>query len=87
MPKTRSFGQPETFLATWHIASSGFDDDDDRVRARRRHLLRDGRDDLLVRRHQVVAAHARLPRQAGRDHDHLRARGLVVPVRTGDLAS
>ena len=25
MPKTRSFGQPETFLATWHIASSGFE--------------------------------------------------------------
>ena len=25
MPKTRSFGNPETFFATWHIASSGFD--------------------------------------------------------------
>ena len=25
MPNTRSFGQPDTFLATWHIASSGFD--------------------------------------------------------------
>ena len=25
IPNTRSFGQPETFLATWHIASSGFD--------------------------------------------------------------
>ena len=25
IPKTRSFGQPETFLATWHIASSGFE--------------------------------------------------------------
>ena len=25
MPKTRSFGQPETFFATWHIASSGFE--------------------------------------------------------------
>ena len=25
MPKTRSRGQPETFLATWHIASSGFE--------------------------------------------------------------
>ena len=24
-PKTRSFGKPETFLATWHIASSGFE--------------------------------------------------------------
>jgi hypothetical protein len=25
MPITRSRGQPETFLATWHIASSGFE--------------------------------------------------------------
>ena len=25
IPKTRSFGQPETLLATWHIASSGFE--------------------------------------------------------------
>src|SRR5881398_213794 len=25
MPKTRSFDQPETFFATWHIASSGFE--------------------------------------------------------------
>jgi hypothetical protein len=25
MPNTRSFGQPETFFATWHIASSGFE--------------------------------------------------------------
>ncbi len=25
IPRTRSFGQPETFLATWHIASSGFE--------------------------------------------------------------
>ena len=25
IPKTRSFAQPETFFATWHIASSGFE--------------------------------------------------------------
>src|SRR5881227_2174829 len=25
IPKTRSFGQPEALLATWHIASSGFE--------------------------------------------------------------
>ena len=25
IPKTRSLGQPETFLATWHMASSGFE--------------------------------------------------------------
>ena len=25
IPNTRSFGQPETFFATWHIASSGFE--------------------------------------------------------------
>ncbi len=24
-PKTRSFGKPDTFFATWHIASSGFE--------------------------------------------------------------
>ena len=24
-PNTRSFGKPETFFATWHIASSGFE--------------------------------------------------------------
>ena len=25
IPKTRSFAQPATFFATWHIASSGFE--------------------------------------------------------------
>ena len=25
MPNTRCVGQPETFFATWHIASSGFE--------------------------------------------------------------
>ncbi len=25
MPKTRRFSKPDTFLATWHIASSGFE--------------------------------------------------------------
>ena len=25
IPNTRSFGKPETFFATWHMASSGFD--------------------------------------------------------------
>jgi hypothetical protein len=25
MPMTRSFGRPECFIATWHIASSGFE--------------------------------------------------------------
>ena len=25
LPKTRCLGQPETFFATWHIASSGFE--------------------------------------------------------------
>ena len=58
MPKTRSLGQPETFFATWHIASSGFETTiriasgscgDDR--------LGDRSDDLLVRRDQVVPAH------------------------------
>ena len=86
IPKTRSFGQPETFFATWHIASSGFETTI-RIASGRGgdHLLGHGRDDLLVRRHEVVAAHARLAREAGRDHDDLGARRLVVAVRARDL--
>ena len=63
MPNTRSFGQPETFFATWHIASSGFETTIRIASGRGRdHLLGDVGDDLLVRRHEVVAAHARRAR-------------------------
>ena len=85
MPKTRSFGQPETGLATWHIASSGFETTM-RIASgeARTTLLGDRADDPLVRGDEVVAAHARLARKAGGDHDHLGAGGLLVAVRAGD---
>ena len=61
------------------------DDDQDRIRAGGDHLLGHGLDDLLVRRHEVVAAHARLPRETRRDHDDLGACRLVVAVRPGHV--
>ena len=59
IPNTRSLGKPDAFFATWHIASSGFEtmiriasgESGDRA------SVTDA-DDLLVRRHEVVAAHA-----------------------------
>jgi hypothetical protein len=61
---------PRTFLATWHIASSGFGATSHG--ARRLHdLLGDGADDLLVGRDEVVTAHARLARgRRSGDYDH-----------------
>ena len=74
MPTTRSCGSFETALATWHIASSGFETTTmTALRERRDDLLGHRRDDRLVRRHEVVPAHARLAGQAGGDHDHVRA--------------
>ena len=86
IPNTRSRGQPETFLATWHIASSGFETTI-RIASGLCSIaaLGDRLDDLLVRRHEVVAAHARRAREAGRDHDDVGARGLLVAVRAGHL--
>ena len=46
--------------------------------------LDDRADDPGVRRHQLVAAHARLARDPGRDDDDVRARGVGVVVRAGD---
>ena len=88
LPNTRSFGKPETLLATWHIASSGFEttiriasgDCADR-------LLGDRADDLLVRRHEVVAAHPGLARHAGGDHDDVGAGGRLVAVRADTFGS
>ena len=86
MPKTRSFGKPETLFATWHIASSGFETTiEHRVRRLRDHdLLGDGADDLLVRRHEVVAAHARRAGRPAVIDDDVRAGRLLVAVRADD---
>jgi hypothetical protein len=43
-------------------------------------LLRALLHDVVVRLQQVVAAHAGLARDAGRDHDHVGARGVGVVV-------
>ena len=59
------------------------DDDQDRVGALRDDLLGDVLDDLLVRRDEIVAAHARRARQARGDHDDLGAGGRAVVVRAG----
>ena len=86
MPTTRSFGQPGDVLRdVAHRVERVRDDDQDRVGARGDDLLGDGPDDLLVRRDEVVAAHPRLARQPGRDHDDLRAGRLLVAVRAGDV--
>ena len=57
------------------------DDDQDGVRRAGDHLLGDGRDDALVRGHEVVAAHAGRARVAGGDDDDVGAGGLLVAVR------
>src|SRR5579862_1052099 len=61
------------------------DDDEDRVRALRDHLLGDGTDDLLVRRDEVVARHPRRAREARRDDDDRRACTLLIVVRADDV--
>ena len=85
MPNTRLFGQPETLLATWHIASSGFET-----------MIRIASGDWRTAAsttaptifsfvvHEVVAAHARRARLAGGDDDHVGAGRLVVAVRADD---
>src|SRR6185437_7584006 len=72
IPNTRSFGQPETFFATWHIASSGFETTIRIASALRRHLLGHVLDDLLVGRDEVVARHAGRAGQPGGDDDDIR---------------
>ncbi len=61
------------------------DDDDDRVLRPLDDLGGDGRDDLLVRLHEVVAAHPGLAGQAGGDHDDVGAGRLLVAVRADDV--
>ena len=88
MPTTRSFGNFETALATWHIASSGFETTTMIAFGERLTIsfVTDA-DDRLVRRDEIVPAHARLARQAGGDHDDVRAGGLVVAVRADTFGS
>ena len=59
IPKTRSFGQPETFFATWHIASSGFETTMRIASGLCAITFSVTSDDLLVRRDEVVAATCR----------------------------
>ena len=61
------------------------EDDDGAVGALGDDLLGHRADDLLVRRHEVVARHAGRARQAGGDHDDVGAGRLLVAVRAGDL--
>ena len=65
MPMTRSRGKPEAVFATWHMASSGLVTtmriaSGDTAAA----LFDHAADDPGVLREQVVAAHARLARDA-----------------------
>ena len=86
MPITRWRGKPETSSATWHIASSGLVTQMMIASGERcGDLLGHALDDLLVRREQVVAAHARLARKPGGDHDDVGAGRLVVAVGAGDV--
>ena len=85
MPKTRSLGKPEAVLRhVAHRVERVRDDDEDRVRGVLDRLLGDRGDDRLVRRHEVVAAHARRARPAGRDDDDVGVGRVVVGVRAGD---
>ncbi len=86
MPMTRSGVKPLASSATWHIASSGL------VTMIRiasgecgRALLDDAAHDAGVLGEQVVAAHARLARQPGRDDDDVRAGRVGVVIRADDL--
>ncbi len=82
MPTTRSRGNFETAFATWHIASSGLETITRTAFFDRFATSRvTSADDRLVRLDEVVAAHAGLARQAGCDHDDVRAGGLRVARR------
>ena len=85
MPMTRSGGKPDASRATWHIASSGLvtmiRTASGETLAARGH---DRADDARVLGQQVVAAHARLARQAGGDHDDVGAGRVRVVVGAHD---
>ena len=60
------------------------DDDEDRVGRLGHGGAGDGADDVLVRGHEVVAAHAGRARLAGGDDEDVRPGGLLVAVRADD---
>ena len=69
----------DTFLAAL------LPDDHDRVLAAGTHLLADAGHDLGVGRQEIVAAHARLAGNSGRDHDHVAAGGVLVVAGADDV--
>ena len=85
MPRTRSRGKPDALHRdVAHGVERVRDDDQDRVGRVLRGLLDDRPDDPGVLGEQVVAAHARLAGEAGRDDDDVRAGRVGVVVRAGD---
>ena len=83
MPSTRSRGNPDASQRdVAHRVERVGDDDQDRVRRVAHRLLDDGPDDPGVLGEQIVAAHARLAGQAGRDDDDIGAGGVRVVVRS-----
>ena len=85
MPNTRSRGQPETFFATWHMASSGLETTIRMASGERSTASRVTEPTMLS---FVVTRSSRLmspvARHAGGDHDDVGALGLVVAVRARD---
>ncbi|CAO3352082.1 hypothetical protein [Azospirillum melinis] len=69
MPTTRSGGRPDACCSPHHHVERVGDDDDEGVRGVLADGLADGLADAAVDADQVVAAHARLARDAGGD-DH-----------------
>ena len=86
MPTTRSRGKlGDRLRDVAHRVQRVRDDDEGRLGRVLHGVLRHGGDDRLVRRHEVVAAHAGGPRLPRRDDDDVRALGLLVAVRAGDV--
>ena len=85
MPSTRSRGNPDAAIATWHIASSGLVT---MIRIASGECgggrLDDGPDDAGVLGQQVVPAHPRLAGQARGHDDDVGAGGVGVVVRADD---
>ena len=81
----REAGRLERHVA--HRVERVGDDDEDRVRGDGGGAADDAAHDPRVLGQQVVAAHARLARQAGGDHDDVGAGGVGVVVGAHDLQS
>ena len=85
IPITRFFGNFEIWCAVQHIASSGL------VTSTRiafgECFTTCSVTDLttsIIRQQQIVAAHARFARQPRRDHHHVRIRGRLIIIGSGD---